>query len=160
MADHTSPKGFWGSLADGIAEKRKEHERKKKETTENIFRTLGAFAVLSGDLPKDIDKALGPEGKIQLANSLLESDSRKKERERLREEERKARQPIPLEEQYRREAEREAQQHFGKKAAYQAEGQRRIAEFLKERSAGLSGEQIKREIENINDWVQRKIDEL
>ena len=153
-------KGFWGSLADGIAEKRQERARKKQEFIEDVFGLLGAGAVLGGKLPKDLDQALGPEGKVQLARSLVDRDYAKQERERLREEERRANQPLPLEEQYRRDAEHEAQQHFGKKAAYQAEGQRRIAEFLKHRSAGLSSDAIRREIENINDWVQRKIDAL
>lgn len=169
MANQTPPKGFWASIADtlGIGQSPEERQRRRDERSEEMFKGLAALFVMGDGLPDDIAKELGPKGKVKLANSLLEPGSLeeklatlKREQAQMREQERKASEPVPPEEQYRREAERAAQQHFGRQAAYQAEGQRRIAEFLKERSAGLSADEIRREIQNINDWVQRQIDEL
>lgn len=167
MANQPPSKGFWASIADGFAERRKERKRKSEEFVENIFTLGAAGAILGGQLPPDIDKALGPEGKMKIAADLLAPGSLeekraalKREQAQMREQERKANEPVPPKEQYRREAERAAQEHFGRKAAFQAEGQRLIADFMTNRSAGLSAEEIRREIQNINDWVQRKIDEI
>lgn len=170
MTDQTPRKGFWDSLADRLSQwqtehksKREERERKSMESDDRMLQALGALVIMGGGLPEDIDKALGPENKVTLASVLLSPGSSEEKLAALKreqEQERKANKPPSPEEQYQREAEREMGHDFGRRAAYQAAGQRRIAEFLKTGAAGLTPEEVKREIENINDWVQRKIDEL
>jgi|tagenome__1003787_1003787.scaffolds.fasta_scaffold20981451_3 hypothetical protein len=65
--------------------------------------------------------------------------------------------PIPKTEDEKMRA--DFDRHFGKENAIRAEAQRRIEEVLK-RADGKITPEVAREIENINDYAQRKIDEL
>lgn len=159
------PKGFWASIKDTLGIGLTPEEKEKREET--FARGIAAMWLLSDDLAPKIDRVGSPEEKLRLANMFLDpsvdldKELRRLKREdaRLRKEEKVANQPVSPEEEYRRKMERDAQEHFGKIAAIQSVGQQRLAD-LKKRSSGLSPQEIERETQNINDWVQRKIDEL